>query len=120
MAELYTAARAASRVRETPASILFRIGVIFAVLFSLTFTAPAGTAIAQNASADQPTKKGSPGKSRTIRLHAGLPLPQRPPGDSSSKNRIPPAGCSSAPQPGISRASHPQNCPLPSAAPRKK
>ena len=62
MAELYTAARAASRVRETPASILFRIGVIFAVLFSLTFTAPAGTAIAQNASADQPTQKGQPGK----------------------------------------------------------
>lgn len=62
MAELHTAARAASRVRETPASILFRIGVIFAVLFSLTFTAPAGTAIAQNASADQPTKKGQPGK----------------------------------------------------------
>ena len=62
MAELHTAARAASRVRETPASILFRIGVIFAVLFSLTFTAPAGTAIAQNASADQPPKKGQPGK----------------------------------------------------------
>ena len=62
MAELHTAARAASRVRETPASILFKIGVIFAVLFSLTFTAPAGTAIAQNASADQPPKKGQPGK----------------------------------------------------------
>ena len=33
MAELYTAARAASRVRETPASILFRIGVIFRCSF---------------------------------------------------------------------------------------
>lgn len=57
MSELHTTASAASRVSLPHGPILFRIGLILAVFFSLTFAAPVSTASAQNAPAGPAPQK---------------------------------------------------------------